>query len=423
MTTRFRISGIVVGLSAAVLCGCTQSHDEPNKVTAAQQTPAAIVVTKVIAKEVNRKEKLPADLLAYRDVAIYPKVPGFVSSITVDRGSIVKSGQLLISLTAPELNDQKAQSANQAKAAMEERNQAKADLESLIDEQKAAAESLKAEKDTYNRLKEASAYPGIIAGNDLEIAQQKAAADEAKVSSFDKKRRALEARIRSVDNKQKSAVDSARSSTAVESYLKITAPFDGVITERNVHEGSFVNAPSNEKAVPLLRIQQLSLLRLVVPVPEADVAGIVTGANVSFTVPAFKGEIFNGTVKRIGGSLDLNNRTMPVELDVPNPSRRLAPGMYAEVTWPVVHAKASLYVPKTSVVTTTERTFVVCIKDGVIEWIDVKPGTSDGELIEVFGNLQPGDQIAVRGTDELRVGKRVDVTAAPAVMPDSKSGS
>ncbi|MBL0184902.1 MAG: biotin/lipoyl-binding protein [Candidatus Obscuribacter sp.] len=123
MTTRFRISGIVVGLSAAVLCGCTQSHDEPNKVTAAQQTPAAIVVTKVIAKEVNRKEKLPADLLAYRDVAIYPKVPGFVSSITVDRGSIVKSGQLLISLTAPELNDQKAQSANQAKAAMEERNQ------------------------------------------------------------------------------------------------------------------------------------------------------------------------------------------------------------------------------------------------------------------------------------------------------------
>ncbi|MBL0184901.1 MAG: efflux RND transporter periplasmic adaptor subunit [Candidatus Obscuribacter sp.] len=175
----------------------------------------------------------------------------------------------------------------------------------------------------------------------MEIAQQKAAADEAKVSSFDKKRRALEARIRSVDNKQKSAVDSARSSTAVESYLKITAPFDGVITERNVHEGSFVNAPSNEKAVPLLRIQQLSLLRLVVPVPEADVAGIVTGANVSFTVPAFKGEIFNGTVKRIGGSLDLNNRTMPVELDVPNPSRRLAPGMYAEVTWPVVHAKAS----------------------------------------------------------------------------------
>ncbi len=421
MISRLRCSGIIVCLSAAALCGCTQSHEEPNKVTTTQQTPAAIVVMKVTAKEVNRQEKLPADLIAYRDVAIYPKVPGFVSSITVDRGSIVRSGQLLISLTAPELNDQKAQSTNQAKAVLEERNQAKSDLESLIDEQKSVGESLKAERDTYNRLKEASAYPGIIAGNDLEIAQQKAAADEAKFHSYDKKRKALEARIRSFDSKQKSAADSARSSTAIESYLQITAPFDGVITERNVHEGSFVNAPTSEKVVPLLRIQQLSLLRLVVPVPEADVAGIVSGASVSFTVPAFKGETFEGTVKRVGGSLDLSNRTMPVELDVPNPSRRLAPGMYAEVTWPVVHAKASLFVPKTSVVSTTERTFVVRIKDGVTDWIDVKPGTADGDLIEVFGNLQAGDQIAVRGTDELRAGKHVSVTDAPAASTASKA--
>ncbi|MFN8658508.1 MAG: efflux RND transporter periplasmic adaptor subunit [Candidatus Obscuribacterales bacterium] len=283
MTTRFRENGLII-LFTAALCGCTQAHDEPSKVTTTQQTNASIVVTKVTAKEVNRKEKLPADLIAYRDVAIYPKVPGFVKTISVDRGSIVKSGQLLVSLMAPELNDQKAQSANQAKAALEERNQSKADLESLVDEQKSIAESLKAEKDTYNRLKEASAYPGIIAGNDLEIAQQKAAADEAKLHSYDKKRKALEARIRSFENKQKSALDSARSSTAVESYLQITAPFDGVITERNVHEGSFVNAPTNEKVAPLLRIQHLSLLRLVVPVPEADIAGIVPGANVSFTV-------------------------------------------------------------------------------------------------------------------------------------------
>ncbi|MFN8658511.1 MAG: efflux RND transporter periplasmic adaptor subunit [Candidatus Obscuribacterales bacterium] len=132
------------------------------------------------------------------------------------------------------------------------------------------------------------------------------------------------------------------------------------------------------------------------------------------TVSAFKGETFDGTVKRVGGSLDLNNRTMPVELDVPNLSRRLAPGMYAEVIWPVVHAKASLFVPKTSVVTTTEKTFVVRVKDGVTEWVDVKPGIADGELTEVFGNLQPGDEIAVRGTDELRAGKHVSVTAASA---------
>lgn len=422
MTTRLRESGIII-LFTAALCGCTQAHDESNKVTATQQTNASIVVAKVIAKEVNRKEKLPADLIAYRDVAIYPKVPGFVKTISVDRGSIVRSGQLLVSLMAPELNDQKAQSANQAKAALEERNQSKADLESLVDEQKSVAENLKAEKDTYNRLKEASAYPGMIAGNDLEIAQQKAAADEAKLHSYDKKRKALEARIRSLDSREKSALDSARSSTAVESYLQITAPFDGVITERNVHEGSFVNAPTNEKVAPLLRIQQLSLLRLVVPVPEADVGGIVPGASVTFTVPAFKGETFDGIVKRVGGSLDLNNRTMPVELDVPNPSRRLAPGMYAEVNWPVVHAKASLYVPKTSVVTTTEKTFVVRIKDGVTEWIDVKPGAADGDLIEVFGNLQPGDEIAVRGTDELRAGKHVSVTDAPAVSTNGKTGS
>ncbi len=287
---------ISISLSASLM-GCRQatqpisSHDKTTKVIAA----------KVISQLIRRQEKLPADLLAYRDVTLYPKVQGFIQWIGVDRGSVVKAEQLLVRLTAPELSDQSAQSADQAQAAREAQNQAKADLESLAAEQRQAEAQLKSERDTYNRLKGASSYPGIIAGNDLEIAQQKAAADEAKVQSYEKKQKALETRIRDAANQERSAIHSAQSSKVIESYLQVTAPFDGIITERNVHEGSFVGAPSDGKSPPLLRIQQLSLLRLVVPVPEADVGSIAPGAVVNFTVPAFNGKTFKGVIRRLGG--------------------------------------------------------------------------------------------------------------------------
>lgn len=98
---------------------------------------------------------------------------------------------------------------------------------------------------------------------------------------------------------------------------------------------------------------------------------------------------------------------MPVELDVANPSGKLAPGMYAEVTWPTRRPAPSLFVPPSAIATTTERTFVVRIQSGAVEWVDVKRGATMGDRVEVFGNLQEGDLVAVRGSDELRAATQV----------------
>ena len=102
---------------------------------------------------------------------------------------------------------------------------------------------------------------------------------------------------------------------------------------------------------------------------------------------------------------------MPVELDVANGTGRLAPGMYPTVRWPVRRAKPSLLVPPTSVATTTERTFVIRVRDGVTEWVNVTRGSSNGDFVEVYGPLEAGDLVVRRASDELREGTRVSTRA------------
>src|SRR5262249_40029145 len=157
----------------------------------------------------------------------------------VDRGSIVKHGQTIAKLSAPELGAQTNQSVNEARAARDERAQSQADLKALEEEEADVASRLKAEEDMYTRLKEASSYPGVIALNDLEIAQKKVEADRDTIKSYDARRASYAAKIKALDNKEKAAIEAADSTKDIQEYLTVTAPFDGVITERNVHEGSF----------------------------------------------------------------------------------------------------------------------------------------------------------------------------------------
>jgi membrane fusion protein, multidrug efflux system len=258
-----------------------------------------------------------------------------------------------------------------------------------------AAAKLAAAQSTYERLKQAAATPGVVAGNDLIVAEKGVEAAAALVRSYEDLANAAQAQVQSVKE--------------LEQYLRIRAPFAGIITERNVHPGALVG-PGNESA-PLLRLHQVSRLRLVVAVPEALVGAIVKGARVAFTVPAYPGETFEGTVSLLAHDLDEKTRTMPVELDVRNAHLRLGAGMYPEVRWPVRRPVPSLLVPPTSVVTTTERTFVIRVSDGVAQWVNVSRGARVGDLIEVFGPLKDGDTIVRRATDELREGTKV--TAQP----------
>jgi membrane fusion protein, multidrug efflux system len=145
------------------------------------------------------------------------------------------------------------------------------------------------------------------------------------------------------------------------------------------------------------------------------------GTFVTFSVPAFPNQSFSGKIARIAHAVDVKTRTMPVELDVANTAGRLASGMFPEVLWPVSRAQPSLFVPTSAVARTTEAVFVVRIRDGNVEWVNVQTGESDGKLIEVFGDLQEGDAVATRGTDELRTGIHVTVKeTAPNAQGSSK---
>jgi RND family efflux transporter MFP subunit len=199
----------------------------------------------------------------------------------------------------------------------------------------------------------------------------------------------------------------------MEGYLKVSAPFDGVVTERNVHPGALVGPGSGAGAsTPMVRLVESDRLRLVVPVPEAYTAGVTPGTEMPFSVAAYPGQSFSGKVARLAQSVDVSTRTMAVELDVMNKDRRLTPGTFCQVRWPIRRTESSLLVPSGSVASTTGRSFVVRIRNGRTEWVDVKTGLTSGPLVEVFGELRPGDEVAARGTDEIRAGTEVRVKPA-----------
>jgi RND family efflux transporter MFP subunit len=319
-------------------------------------------------------------------------------------------------LKAPELDTQRSEAEARVRVAQLQRSEAAARVSSLRAQRIEAEARLASDEKTFERMKAASATPGVIAGNEVDIAARTVEAARARVRSWEESEKAAQAQVKAIEENVRALGNAASSAQSVENYLRITAPFDGVITERNVHPGSLAGPSA---PMPMLRLQQVTPLRLVIAVPEGEVAGIRRGVILSFTVPAFPGEAFTGSVARVGQTLEQKTRTMPVELEVANGARRLAPGMFPEVIWPSRRARPSLFVPPGAIASTTERTFLVRVRDGVTEWIDVKRGAAmrheGGDLIEVFGDIAPGDQVAARGTDELRAGTRV--VAKPATTP------
>jgi RND family efflux transporter MFP subunit len=337
-----------------------------------------VEVVKVISKKAERKVELPGEFMPYQSVAVRAKVTGFVEQVYVDRGSVVREGQMLATLVAPELTSQRVEAEAKVKSFESQRAEAEAKVVSA--------------QGTYEKLKAASQTPGVVAGNDLLIAQKAAEAAQAQVHAYEESAKAARAAVEAFKD--------------MEAYLKVTAPFSGIITERNIHPGALVGPGA--VSPPMFQLEQNSRLRLVVAVPETDVSGIEAGARVTFTVPAYPGETFSGPIARVAHSMDAKTRSMAVELDVVNGGGRLAPGMYPTVFWPVRRPKPSLFVPATSIVTTTERTFVIRVHDGVAEWVNVSRGPSNGDLVEVYGPLEAGDVVVRRGTDELREGTHVN---------------
>ncbi len=376
---------ILVLISALALSSCgerssSQSSFQQGK--SSQNSSGSTQAAEVVAVESKRLDTtlpLPAEIRPYQTVDVYPKVTGFLETIRVDRGSRVRAGEIIARLSAPELAAQRAQ----AEAAVEA---ASAQLE-------AARARLTSDNGTFIHLTAAAKTPGVVAGNDLLVAEQAAAADRAQADA--------------ASNNVRAVRDSLRSVTQLESYLEIRAPFDGVVTQRNLHPGALVGPGSGQGSLPIVRIENVGRLRLVVPVPESYVAGVREGEPVAFSVPAYPGRTFHAPIARISESVSQDTRTMAVELDIRNPDPPITPGTFATVDWPVQRSYPTLFVPPAAITTDLQRTFVIRVRDGRAEWVDVKTGVAAAGKTEVFGDLRPGDVLVRSATDAVRPGTPV----------------
>jgi RND family efflux transporter MFP subunit len=345
-------------LVALLLCaGCDHSDGDGAAAATATAQPAdpsvpTVEVVPVVAQRLETTLRLPAEIYAYESVALYPRVSAFVEEVLVDRGYAVHKGQLLARLSAPELTAQRAE----------------------------AESKLAAARSTFERTKAASETPGAVAKHDLEIAEAALKADEAQVQSL----------------------------KTLEGYLYVRAPFDGMITERNVHPGALVGPPTGASSPAMLKMESVAHLRVTVAVPETDVGAIAEGINAEFVVRTWPGVKFSGVIRRVAHAIDMRTRTMPVELDYVNKDGKLAPGMFAEVVWPVRREAPSLFVPASAVVQTPDKTYVDRVKNGVVDQLAVQRGVALKDQIEVFGSdLAAGDQVLKRGSEELKPGTKV----------------
>jgi RND family efflux transporter MFP subunit len=394
---------VVIAVAGAAFYFLWQHHRRPlvaeKEIT---DTAVDLPVVPITSKTLFREDQLPGEIQAYQDVLIYPKVPGFVSWLGVDRGSFVHKGAPMVKMYAPEYlarrNEADARIAA-AKAALAAEESKLQDLQAELKKRQA---NLLADQSTYQRVYTASLVPGVIADNDVVQWSQSVEQDKQDVNNAIKKINAKDHEVSMRKEEVDAVVRGFESFADYASYLDIEAPFDGYVTERKMHVGSFVGPDGTGAYPPICRFKQLDLLRIVAPVPEIDAAGVLVGTKVEFTVSSFPNKRLVGTVARISNDLDEATRTMPVELNYFNPDYSILPGMFCKVYWPTRRKESSLFVPITSVVSTPLNTFVCRVKDDTVQWVTVKKGQIMDNMIEIFGDVKEGDEVAQNGSEELQ---------------------
>ncbi|MBL8081937.1 MAG: efflux RND transporter periplasmic adaptor subunit [Candidatus Obscuribacter sp.] len=352
-----------------------------------------VETVKVQSLQLSRNAKIQAELLPFRDVAIRARVQGFVEKIYVDRGAHVAKGDRLADISAPEIEANYQESLSKCAAARVSLQESRSKIEGLsADLEEEQAKRRKAEVN-LGRIREAAKTEGAIAPVDIENAESELAAAGARVRSATLAVEAARSRLLSDQEGLHASEQGLKALEELKGYLHIRAPFSGIVTERNVHEGCLVGGNSGNLA--LLRLQQVSPLRLTVPVPESLVAGLKEGVAMKCSVPAHVGQTFQGTVSRIGHSLDPRSRTMIVELDVPNPGNELEPGMCAEVSWLMQRPSKTLFVPASAVFNEEDQSYILGVYHGRTRKLSVVRGLTMGSMVEVVGPIARGDEVVL----------------------------
>jgi membrane fusion protein (multidrug efflux system) len=356
MMTRQNLTLIATATFLALLCACTDSNSER-----AKPPPPPVSVQTVQPKRgpITRFVTLPAEIKPYQQATLYAKVAGYLKTIAVDKGDRVKEGDLLADIEVPEM---------------------------LADIQRYKAEVEVADID-FKRLSES----------------QKKVPDLVVPQTVDNARGKLEIAKANLDHTQ-----------TLLNYARITAPFSGIITGRNVDPGAFIPAATSGGAAQnaaIVTLTDLNRVRVQVAVPELESSLVATGQPTKLTVEGLPGRTFDGSITRFSYSLDDSSKTMLAEVELPNPHLELRPGMYATVKIGIERKEDALLVPADAVLVEKAGPSVFTVAENKAKKTSVKTGFNDGTQVEILSGIKPDQSVILIGKKSLADGQPVQMEA------------
>jgi len=352
-------------------------------------------------RELTRQISLPASVEAFEETTLYAKISGYLKSIKVDIGDRVRKGEAVAEIDVPEL-------ASEYAGAGAEVERAEANIGNLEAELERARAELALKKITYERLK------GIRDQEPDVMPQQQV--DEAK-AQYDVARATLsvaQSKIK-MGRSEIARAEAARDRlAALKQYATIRAPFDGVVIKRHVDPGALIQQASSQTNVSaVVTVARVDTVRVFVDVNEPEVRFIKRGDRVSVTVDALPGRVFEGKATRYASALDPKTRTMRTEIDIPNLSGELRPGMYGNVKLAIERRDVALTVPASVLIAEAGKSFVYTVVDSMAKRLEVKTGLDDGLRVEITEGLRGDEPLVVSGKSVIRDGMPVKMTAAP----------
>jgi RND family efflux transporter MFP subunit len=399
---------MVTLLAAFGCCSCSRTQNAQAEDLKTSDAPT-VAVAKVGVEDISHGIVLTAEFKPFQEIDVMAKVAGYVKNINVDVGDRVHEGQLLASIEVPEMADDQARAQSTV-------NRSQAEVARAKDELQRAESAHQNAHLSYTRLAEvAKQRPGLIAQQEIDDAESKDLVAEAQVSAAKSNVSAAEQQV------QVSSADVQKLKTLFD-YTRVTAPFSGVITKRYADTGAMIQAgiASSTQAMPVVKLSQNSLLRLILPVPESAVPTVHVGQQVEVRVPTL-GRSFPGRVARSAEKVSSATRTMETEVDVPNPNQVLIPGMYAEASLTLDHRNAVLTVPMSAVdVSSDEKSgqVVVVTPENRVDVRKIQLGLQTETKFEVRSGLREGEMVVTSNRSNLRSGQEVrpkvtDITVSP----------
>jgi RND family efflux transporter MFP subunit len=374
--------------------GCGEGH----KAAAddVSNAPEAAVV-KVTRGNIADTLEIASEFQPFQEVDVYAKVSGYIKKLYVDYGTHVKQGQILAVLEIPELQQQILQDEASIHRSEQELARANEDLNR-------AQSAYNVAHLTYTRLADVQkSRPELVAQEEVDVSKGKDMEADAEVS-------AQKAGLAGAEQALLVAKATMGKDQAMFDYARMTAPFDGVITQIYAYTGALLPAgtSSNKGDSALCRLSQNSLLRLVIPVPERAVSGIHVGESVAVNVSGMN-KTFEGKIVRFSDQIDMTTRTMHTEVDVPNPKYEVVPGMYASVNIPLHSSAKVLTVPMQAFQAGSEgKGVVLALGPGnKIERRDVTVGLQSANDVEVTSGLQENETVIFGSLGQYRPGEVV----------------